>query len=58
MFLCRKHLDVPFMKIGEEFGKRDHSTVMSACEKIEKTMISDDLLKQAIKEIEKSFLAS
>jgi len=56
MFLCRKHLDVPFTKIGEEFGKRDHSTVMSACEKVEKSIISDNLLKQAIKEMENSFL--
>lgn len=56
MYLCRKHLDVPFTKIGEEFGKRDHSTVMSACEKIEKSLKTDDLLKQAIKEVEKGFL--
>jgi chromosomal replication initiator protein DnaA len=58
MFLCRKHLDVPFMKIGEEFGKRDHSTVMSACEKVEKSLSTDDLLKQAVKEIEKAFLGT
>ena len=38
MFLCRNLLDVPFIKIGEEFGKRDHSTVISACEKVEKNI--------------------
>ncbi|MEA5017111.1 MAG: chromosomal replication initiator protein DnaA [Erysipelotrichaceae bacterium] len=53
MFMCRKHLDVPYMKIGDEFGKRDHSTVMNACRKIEKKLKSDIALNLAIKDIEK-----
>ena len=53
MYLCRKHLDVPYMKIGDEFGKRDHSTVMNACRKIEKKLKSDIALNLAIKDIEK-----
>lgn len=35
MFLIRKHLKAPFMKIGDLFGK-NHSTVMSAIRQIEK----------------------
>lgn len=53
MFLCRKHLDLPFVKIGEEFGKRDHSTVMSACEKVEKFQKSNDSYRLALSELEK-----
>ena len=35
MFLIRKHLKVPFMKIGDLF-KKNHSTVMSAIRQVEK----------------------
>ncbi len=35
MYLCREIAGMPYKKIGEEFGKRDHSTVMHACSKIE-----------------------
>ena len=51
MFLCRNLLDVPFIKIGEEFGGRDHSTVINACEKVEKLLKSDPNFKQAIDDI-------
>jgi len=35
MYLCREIAGMPYKKIGEEFGKRDHSTVMHACNKID-----------------------
>ena len=35
MFLCRDLANMPFTKIGTSFGKRDHTTVMHACSKIE-----------------------
>ena len=35
MFLCRDLANMPFTKIGEYFGKRDHTTVMHACSKID-----------------------
>ncbi len=38
MYLCREELDLSFIKIGEAFGNRDHSTVMSACDKITKAL--------------------
>ena len=41
------------MKIGDEFGKRDHSTVMSACEKVEKGLKNDETYRQAVGELEK-----
>ena len=35
MYLCREIANLSFPKIGEDFGKRDHSTVMHAYKKIE-----------------------
>jgi chromosomal replication initiator protein len=56
MYLSRKLLDLPFIKIGEEFGKRDHSTVMNACEKVETTLKSDINYKNMVIELEKQIL--
>ncbi len=56
MYLCRKLLDLPFIKIGEEFGKRDHSTVMSACEKVETNLKKDIHYKNMISELEKQIV--
>ncbi len=53
MYLCRKMLDLPFVKIGEEFGKRDHSTVINACEKVELSIKKDLNYRQALIELEK-----
>lgn len=55
IYLIRKHLDIPYNKIGEEFGKRDHSTIINACDKIEKGAKMDPLLASAIQEIESKF---
>ncbi len=35
MFLCRDLAQMQLTKIGDSFGKRDHTTVMHACRKIE-----------------------
>lgn len=51
MYLCRSILDVPFITIGQEFGGRDHSTVINACEKIEKSLKTDEQYKKAIDEL-------
>ncbi|AGN24999.1 chromosomal replication initiator protein DnaA [Erysipelothrix rhusiopathiae] len=52
IYLCRKHLDLPYNKIGEDFGKRDHSTIISACDKIEKKLKTDQMLARAVYELE------
>lgn len=36
MYICREVANMSFPKIGEDFGNRDHSTVMHAYRKIEK----------------------
>ncbi len=38
MYLCREMAKMSFPKIGADFGKKDHTTVMHACTKIEKEM--------------------
>lgn len=52
MYLCRKLLDSTFDDIGREFGGRDHSTVMSSCETVERRIKTDSLYLKAINEIE------
>lgn len=41
MYIGKKFLNVSFVRLGETFGNRDHTTVMNACEKIERAMQSD-----------------
>lgn len=52
IYLCRKHTDLPFSKIGAEFGGRDHSTIMSSFDKMTKMIKQNDMTAQAIGKIE------
>ena len=52
IYLCRKLLNISYIKIGEEFGGRDHSTIMSACTKVEKQIKKDPLFEKVIKDLE------
>ena len=54
MFLCRELANLPYKTIGNDFGKRDHSTVMHACNKIEqetKSNIDTKLIVDSVKNI-------
>ncbi|RXK18552.1 chromosomal replication initiator protein DnaA [Macrococcus sp. DPC7161] len=53
MYLARELTDFSLPKIGEEFGGRDHTTVIHAHEKIKKQIEQDSLLKQELKNLEK-----
>lgn len=53
IYLCRKHLDMPFSKIGGEFGGRDHSTIMSSYEKVNKLIKEKEVFENAVSKIEK-----
>lgn len=53
IYLCRKLLDLSYIKIGDEFGGRDHSTIISACSKVEKQIKKDPAYKAAVEDIEK-----
>ena len=52
MYLIRNNLDIPLKKIGNMFGGKDHTTVMSAITKVDKELKTDEQLKTAIKELE------
>lgn len=52
MYLCRKILDAPYKEIGNEFGKRDHSTVMNACFNVEKNLKINTAYQEAVSSIE------
>ncbi len=51
IYLCRNYTDESFPKIGLEFGNRDHSTIMYACDKIEADLKINNQLKEIIREI-------
>ncbi|AVQ40456.1 chromosomal replication initiation protein DnaA [Clostridium sporogenes] len=53
MYLSRKLTDMSLPKIGEEFGGRDHTTVIHAYEKISNNLKKDESLQNAIKELNK-----
>ena len=41
MYIGKKYLSISFVRLGEAFGNRDHTTVMNACEKIDRCSQSD-----------------
>lgn len=53
MYLCRKLTDMSLPKIGEEFGGRDHTTVIHAYEKISEALQSDEALQNTINDLSK-----
>ncbi|ABR32191.1 MULTISPECIES: chromosomal replication initiator protein DnaA [Clostridium] len=53
MYLSRKLTDMSLPKIGEEFGGRDHTTVIHAYEKISENLKTDDSLQSTVNDITK-----
>lgn len=53
MYLSRKLTDMSLPKIGEEFGGRDHTTVIHAYEKISQNIKKDDSLKNVVDSLSK-----
>lgn len=53
MYLSRELTDFSLPKIGEEFGGRDHTTVIHAHDKIKKDIENDPTLRQEIESLEK-----
>jgi chromosomal replication initiator protein len=54
MFLMREETDVSLLRIGAELGGRDHSTVLHACDKINREMgVNDELRRElaAVREL-------
>lgn len=53
MYLCRKMLDINYKEIGKKFGNKDHSTVISAYNKIERLLDEDEDMKNTLLNLEK-----
>lgn len=52
MYLSREMTDASLPRIGEQFGGRDHSTVIHACDKIRTSTETDRSLSQILHELE------
>ena len=51
MYLMRQHTDLSLPRIGEEFGGKDHTTVMYSCDKIAQLRESDAALAQTLRQL-------
>lgn len=54
MYLCRDILGLSLPKIGEEFGGRDHTTVIHAVKKIEEEVQASTETKRTIEELKRN----
>jgi chromosomal replication initiator protein len=55
MYLSRELTDASLPRIGEEFGGRDHTTVMHACDRVKAALIQDTHLAAGIKSLVDNF---
>lgn len=51
MYLMRQHTDLSLPRIGEEFGGKDHTTVMYSCDKIAKKIEKDREIRETISQL-------
>ncbi len=58
MYLCRNVAQMSLPQIGIDFGKRDHTTVMHACNKIEKEVKTNSNTKLIVESVKKILLSS
>jgi len=54
MYLCRELTDLSLPKIGEEFGGRDHTTVIHAYEKVKEDLTNDTQIRKTVLELTKN----
>jgi chromosomal replication initiator protein len=53
MYLCRNLLNMTLPQIGQEFGNRDHTTVMHSCSKVADDINGEGTLIKDLDEIKK-----
>ena len=58
MYLCRNVAQMSMPQIGRDFGNRDHSTVMYACDKIEKEIKSNETTKLIVESVKNLLLSN
>ena len=52
MYLCRSELNLPYKKIGDIFGKKDHTTIMHAETKIKNSITMEKNTKLIVESVE------
>lgn len=57
MYLCRNVAQMSLPQIGKDFGKRDHTTVMHACTKIENEIKENQNTKLIVESVKNILLA-
>ena len=58
MYLCRNVAQMSMPQIGRDFGNRDHSTVMHACNKIENELKKNSNTKLIVDSVKNLLLSS
>ena len=53
MYLCHRMLSLPYKRIAYLFGRNDHTTAMSACDKIDKMIAEDARFASVIEDLKK-----
>jgi chromosomal replication initiator protein len=56
MYLCRELTDMSLPKIGEDFGGRDHTTVIHACDKIKEDMQANPEVRRTVEELRRNII--
>lgn len=52
MFLCHKYTEVTYSQLGRIFGKRDHSTVLYACNQVSRRIGVDKTFRREVEDLE------
>jgi chromosomal replication initiator protein len=58
MYLARKHTRLTLKQIGWQMGRRDHTTVLHACRKIESLVPRDPCVRQAVGDLSELLTSS
>jgi chromosomal replication initiator protein len=53
MYLCRKLLNASYPELGDRFGGKDHTTILSACRKMEALNTKDNQLRTEMLELQR-----
>ncbi|MBO4699456.1 chromosomal replication initiator protein DnaA [bacterium] len=58
IYLTRKYTSKTFKEIGEKFGGRDHSTIITSVSNVEKLIIDDDRISKLVAKLSKNIESS
>jgi chromosomal replication initiator protein len=56
MYILRTELELPLEKVAKQVNRKDHTTVLHACDKIEGMMKEDSNFKEKVEKCRKLLL--